>query len=205
MWWKEYPFLLACLKGKLNPQYQVSLSFYRSCNCVCVCCIGLGARLGKPFDHERLADSKGDSESRPGNENKEVFKSRILATRLDARSSCGLRASGRGEDDLVTLEAAPVTGEGHVSEGLGVQQPLKRGEHVGLVQCPAAKTKQPIKMAGIWPGPNNKYFPHFKSSLRKCDHFAELSDHRDRNVVSPVNQWSGTWHNEQHRALIKTI
>ena len=205
MWCEGRISISVSLKGKLNPQYQVSLSFYRSCNCVCVCCIGLGARLGKPFDHERLADSNGDLESRPGNENKEVFKSRILATRLDAHSSWQWKASGRGEDDLVTLEAAPVTGEGHVSEGLGVQQPLKHGEHVGLVLGQAAKTKQPIKMAGIWPGPNNKYFPHFKSSLRKCDHFAELSDHRDRNVVSPVNQWSGTWHNELHRALIETI
>lgn len=52
--------------------------------------------------------------------------------------------AGRGEDDLVTLEAAPVTGEGHVSEGLGVQQPLKHGEHVGLVLGQAAKTKQPM-------------------------------------------------------------
>ncbi len=44
--------------------------------------------------------------------------------------------AGRGEDDLVTLEASPVTGEGHVSEGLGVEQPLKHGEHVGLVLGP---------------------------------------------------------------------
>ena len=36
----------------------------------------------------------------------------------------------------MTLEAAPVTGEGHVSEGLGVQQQLKHGEHVGLVLGP---------------------------------------------------------------------
>ena len=49
----------------------------------------------------------------------------------------------------MTLEAASVTGEGHISEGLGVQQPLKHGEHVGLVLGHAAKTKQPIKMAGI--------------------------------------------------------
>ena len=45
--------------------------------------------------------------------------------------------AGRGEDDLVTLEAAPVTGEGHVSEGLRVQQPLKHREHVGLVLGPS--------------------------------------------------------------------
>ena len=70
---------------------------------------------------------------------------------------------------------------------------------------PGARSKQPIKMVGIWPGPNNKYFPHFKSSLRKCDHFAELSDHRDRNVVSPVNQWSGTWHNEQNTGLLSKL
>ena len=36
----------------------------------------------------------------------------------------------------MTLEAAPVTGEGHVSEGLRVQQPLKHREHVGLVLGP---------------------------------------------------------------------
>ena len=44
--------------------------------------------------------------------------------------------AGRGEDDLVTLEAASVTGEGHISEGLRVQEPLKHGEHVGLVLSP---------------------------------------------------------------------
>ena len=191
MWWKEYPFLLACLKGKLNPQYQVSLSFYRSCNCVCVCCIGLGARLGKPFDHERLADSNGDLESRPGNENKEVFKFRILAV-PDLMLGLG---------DIEELVDSAMTILWHLSSRLNTENMLALAWCWVLLPRP----KQPIKMTGIWPGPNNKYFPHFKSSLRKCDHFAELSDHRDRNVVSPVNQWSGTWHNEQHRALIKTI
>ena len=44
--------------------------------------------------------------------------------------------AGGGEDNLVTLEAAPVAGEGHVGEGLGVEEPLKHGEHVGLVLGP---------------------------------------------------------------------
>ena len=33
--------------------------------------------------------------------------------------------AGRGEDNLVTLEASSVTGEGDISEGLRVQEPLK--------------------------------------------------------------------------------
>ena len=44
--------------------------------------------------------------------------------------------AGCCEDDLVTLEAASITGEGHISEGLGVQEPLKHCEHVGLVLGP---------------------------------------------------------------------
>ena len=32
-----------------------------------------------------------------------------------------------------------------------------------------------------------------------------LSDHRDRNVVSPVNQWSGTWHNELNIVLLSEL
>ena len=35
------------------------------------------------------------------------------------------------------LEAASVVGEGDVSEGLGVEQPLEHREHVGLVLGPA--------------------------------------------------------------------
>ena len=42
----------------------------------------------------------------------------------------------RGEYDLVTLEAASVTGESDVGEGLGVEEPLEHGEHVGLVLGP---------------------------------------------------------------------
>ena len=45
-------------------------------------------------------------------------------------------AGGR-EDDLVALEAASVAGEGDVSEGLGVEQPLEHREHVCLVLGPA--------------------------------------------------------------------
>ena len=43
---------------------------------------------------------------------------------------------GGGEDNLVALDAAAVTGEGHVCEGLAGQKFVKDRQHVGLVVGP---------------------------------------------------------------------
>ena len=85
-----------------------------------------------------------------------------------------------------------------------LHQELRNGADVGLV-LGDVETMHCIKMAGIWPGPGNKYFPHIKSSLGKCDHFADWAITGTEMLSVLVNQWSGTWHNEQNIVLLSEL